>query len=628
MSNQFSLLGKRRFLPFFITQFLGAFNDNVFKQGLIILLTYKALTITALPVEIRAPLCQAIFILPFFLFSATAGQLADCYDKAILIRLIKTLEVGIMALACAGFFTHNLSFLLGALFLLGVHSTLFGPIKYAILPQTLQADELVGGNALIETGTSLAILVGSILGGYLIALPGAGIESLSMAIVGVAIVGLLASFFIPRTGVAAPDLKVNWNPVTETWRNIRFIRENRTVFLSVLGISWFWFYGVTLQSNIPALTKQVLGGDEFVVILLLTTLSVGIGIGSLLCEKLSGKKVELGLVPFGAIGLTAFGIDIWLATLHHPPVTQLAPDLDSFVGLPGNLRVIIDFFGLGLFSGFYIVPLYALVQTRSEPTHRARVIAGNNILNALFMVTASLLTMLLLNVFKISLPGLLALTAILSAIVSLYIFMLVPEFLMRFLVWMFMSIFYKVDRKNIERIPEEGACVMVCNHVSFFDALVLATAIRRPPRFVMDHNIFKNPLMNFIFRTARAIPIAPQKVDATLLEKAYDDIAEALSNGEMVCVFPEGRITDTGEMYPFKNGIQRIVERSPVPVYPVALQGMWGSFSSRKGGAAFTKMPRRFKSRVAVSVGHAVAPAQATPEYLEACVRELRGNEK
>jgi MFS family permease len=481
MSNQFSLLGTRRFLPFFITQFLGAFNDNVFKQGLIILLTYKALTISSLPVEIRAPLCQAIFILPFFLFSATAGQLADRYDKAILIRLIKTLEVGIMTLACAGFFMNNLSFLLGSLFLLGIHSTLFGPIKYAILPQTLEAEELVGGNALIETGTSLAILVGSILGGFLIAQPSGGIESLSIAIVVVSFIGLAASFFIPRTGVAAPDLKVNWNPVTETWRNIHFIRENKTVFLSVLGISWFWFYGVTLQSNIPALTKQVLGGDEFVVIMLLTTLSVGIGIGSLLCEKLSGKKVELGLVPFGAIGLTAFGVDIWLATLHHPVVTTLAPNLRTFIDQPGNLRVIIDFFGLGLFSGFYIVPLYALVQARSEPTHRARVIAGNNILNALFMVTASLLTMLLLNVFKVSLPALLAMTAILSAIVTLYIFTLVPEFLMRFLVWMFMSIFYKVERKNIERIPEEGACVLVCNHVSFLDALVLATAIRRPP---------------------------------------------------------------------------------------------------------------------------------------------------
>lgn len=627
MSNQFSLLKTRRFLPFFLTQYLGAFNDNVFKQGLIILLTYKAVSISSLPVEIRAPLCQAIFILPFFLFSATAGQLADRYDKAILIRFVKSFEVGIMLLACAGFFTDSLVFLISALFLMGVHSTVFGPIKYAILPQTLRQEELVGGNALVETGTSLAILSGSILGGFLIAIPGAGIHAVSIAIVGVAVLGLTASFFIPRTGVAAPDLKVNWNPVTETWRNIGFIRENRTVFLSVLGISWFWFYGVTLQSNIPALTKDVLGGDEFAVILLLTTMSVGIGVGSLLCEKLSGKKVELGLVPFGAIGLTAFGIDIWFATLHHAPVTTLSTTLAGFLATPGNLRVLIDFVGLGVFSGFYIVPLYALVQARSEPSHRSRIIAGNNILNALFMVVASLLTVALLKA-GLSLPGLLALTAILSAIVSLYIFTLVPEFLMRFLVWMFMSMFYKVERKNIDRIPEEGACVLVCNHVSFFDALVLATAIRRPPRFVMDHNIFRNPLLNFIFRTARAIPIAPQKVDAALLEKAYDDIAAALEAGEMVCIFPEGRITDNGDMYPFKNGIQRITERTPVPVIPLALQGMWGSFSSRKGGAAFTKFPRRFRSHVAVSVGQPLAAADAQPAALEAAVRELRGDWK
>lgn len=628
MSSQFSLLKTRRFLPFFTTQFLGAFNDNVFKQGLIILLTYRAIEISSLPVEIRAPLCQAIFILPFFLFSATAGQIADAWDKAVLIRLVKTLEVGIMALACTGFYTNNLVFLISALFLLGIHSTLFGPIKYAILPQTLRAEELVGGNALVETGTSLAILIGSILGGYLIALPGdTGIHALSIAIVAVALAGLAAAFFIPRTGVAAPDLKVNWNPVTESIRNIGFIRGNRTVFLSVLGISWFWFYGVTMLSNIPALTKDVLGGNEFAVILLMTTMSVGTGIGSLLCEKLSGKKVEIGLVPFGAIGLTAFGVDIWFATQGHVPMTASAATIEAFLAVPGNTRVLADFFGLGVFSGFYIVPLYALVQARSEPSHRSRVIAGNNILNALFMVVASLMAVALLKA-GVSLPGLLAITAILSALVSIYIFTVVPEFLMRFLVWMFMSMFYKVERKNLDTIPEDGACVLVCNHVSFFDALILATAIRRPPRFVMDHNIFKNPVLNFIFRTARAIPIAPAKVDAALLEKAYDDIAAALENGEMVCIFPEGRITDTGEMYPFRNGIQRIVERTPVPVIPLALQGMWGSFSSRKGGAAFTRLPRRLRSQVAVSVGTAVEPGVATPALLEEKVRELRGDWK
>ncbi len=626
MSNQFSLLKTRRFLPFFVTQFLGAFNDNVFKQGLIILLTYQAVSISSLPVEIRAPICQGIFILPFFLFSATAGQLADAWDKALLIRLVKTLEVVIMTLACAGFFTSNLALLIGALFLLGVHSTLFGPIKYSILPQTLRADELVGGNALVETGTSLAILFGSILGGFLIALPN-GIHSLSIAVVVVAVLGLAAAFYIPRSGVAAPDLRVNWNPVTETVRNLGFIRQNRTVFLSVLGISWFWFYGVTMLSNIPALTKDVLGGNEFAVILLMTTMSVGTGVGSLLCEKLSGKKVEIGLVPFGALGLTAFGLDIWFATRGHATGLAPAANLPAFLDIPGNTRVLVDFFGLGVFSGFYIVPLYALVQARSEPSHRSRVIAGNNILNALFMVVASLLAVALLKA-GVSVPGLLAVTALLSAVVSVYIFTLVPEFLMRFLVWMFMSVFYRVERKNTDRIPEAGACVLVCNHVSFFDALILATAIRRPPRFVMDHNIFKNPLLNFIFRTARAIPIAPARVDAALLDKAYDDIAAALEAGEMVCLFPEGRITDNGEIHPFRNGIQRIVERTPVPVIPMALQGLWGSFSSRRGGAAFTRFPRRFRSHVALNVGLPVAPEAATPAVLEARVRELRGDWK
>lgn len=635
-TNQFSLLKTRRFLPFFITQFLGAFNDNVFKQSLIILITFKAVSISSLPVDIRAPLCQAIFILPFFLLSATAGQLADSWDKATLIRFIKGFEVGIMSLACAGFYTNNLILLISALLLMGIHSTIFGPIKYAILPQTLEKEELVGGNALVETGTSLAILIGSILGGFLIALssassPNTGIHAISLTIVGIALLGFGVSFLIPRTGVAAPDLKVNWNPVTETMSSLRFIAGNRTVFLSVLGISWFWFYGVTLQSNIPALVKTVLGGDEYSVILLLATMSVGIGVGSLLCEKLSGKKVELGLVPFGAIGLTGFGIDIYFATLNHPvviPLTDVGISVRDFLAIPGNLRVLADFAGIGVFSGFYIVPLYALVQARSEPSHRARVIAGNNILNALFMVIASLLTIFLLNKVHLSLPELLAFTAILSAIVSLYIFTLVPEFLMRFLVWMFMSLFYRVDRKNTELIPDEGACVLVCNHVSFFDALILATAIRRPPRFVMDHNIFKNPVLNFIFRTARAIPIAPYKVDPVLLEKAYDDIAAALDAGEMVCIFPEGRITDNGDIYAFKNGIQRIIERTPVPVIPMALQGLWGSFSSRKGGAAFTKFPRRFRSHLALNVGPAIEPLAATPEALEQQVRRLRGEWK
>lgn len=625
MSSQFRLLKTRRFLPFFLTQFLGAFNDNIFKQSLIILLTYQ-IALPGVPVEARGPLCQAIFIVPFFLFSALAGQFADLFDKAIVSRMVKLLEVLIMATACYGFFTHNLWCLFGALFGMGVHSTLFGPVKYAILPQALEADELVGGNGLVESGTSLAILTGSIIGGYLIARHDLGIDAVSLVVVAVAILGLVCSLFIPRTGKSAHYASINWNIPAEIWANIRFIRENRVIFLSVLGISWFWFYGVTIQSNIPALTKEILGGDEFALNMLLTILSVGTGLGALLCERMSGKRVELGLVPFGAIGLTAFGIDIFFSAEHHPAMQGLAPTLHAFLQQPGNLRVTLDFLGMGIFSGFYIVPLYALVQARSAPTHRARIIAGNNILNALFMVVASLFSVILLQKLHVSLPGLFAITGICSALVSIYIFTLVPEFLMRFLVWMFMSMFYSVKRVDVDKIPEDGACVLVCNHVSFFDALILATAIRRPPRFVMDHQIFRNPLLNFIFRTARAIPIAPQKADPVLLEKAYAAIAAALESGEMVCIFPEGRITDNGEMYPFKQGIQRIIDTTPVPVIPLALCGMWGSFSSRKGGAAFTRLPRRFRSPIEVRVGDAVPPRQVSPLLLQEKVAALRGD--
>lgn len=624
MNNQFDLLRTRRFLPFFCTQFLGAFNDNVFKQSLIILLAFNAASMTTLAPVVLTNLCAGLFILPFFLFSATAGQLADKFDKTRIIRLVKTAEILIMILAGFGFHYQQLWMLLLALFLMGTHSSVFGPIKYAILPQSLEKDELVGGNALVETGTSLAILLGSMLGGWLISLEEGGRDIVSWTVLGIAFLGFLVSWKIPQAPAGNPDLKINWNPLSETWHNYQFVRKNRVVMLSILGISWFWYYGATFLTQIPAYTKDVLGGNEHVVTFLLTVFSVGIAIGSLLCEKLSDKRVELGLVPFGSIGLTLFGVDLYFATNHLTP--EVTTGLAEFIVNPLHYRVIFDLVGIGIFGGFYIVPLYSLVQSRSEPAHRARTIAGNNIMNALFMVCSAIIAVVVLKVLHLTISELFLLTAVFSAIVSMYIFTLVPEFLMRFLVWIFMSLFYRVDRHGLQHIPEEGPCVVVCNHVSFYDALILSTAIRRPMRFVMDHHIFKIPVVSFIFRTARAIPVAPAKEDPEMLDRAYDAIAAALAEGEIVCIFPEGRITDNGEIYPFKNGIQRIVDRTPTPVVPLALRGMWGSFSSRRGGAAFSKLPRRFRSRVEVVAGLPVLPEHVTPEFLQERVRDLRGD--
>lgn len=626
MSNQYELLQAPRFRPLFWTQFLGAFNDNLYKNALVVLLTFQTAQWTTMRPEILANLAAGLFILPFFLFSATAGQLADKYDKAWLSRLTKLLEVVIMGVAAVGFFLHSLVLLLGALFLLGLQSTLFGPVKYAILPQHLREDELVGGNALVEAGTFVAILIGTLAGGLL---AGAGLEPVWIALAGllVAIAGYVASRGIPEAPAPAPGLVINPNPLTETWRNIGFARENRTVFLSILGISWFWLYGALFLAQFPAFGKVVLGGGESVVTLLLATFTVGIGVGSLLCERLSSRHVELGLVPFGSIGLTVFGLDLALASMALAPASAPLP-LATLLAHLSTWRILADLLLIGLFGGFFIVPLYALVQLRSAPEQRARIIAANNILNALFMVVGAIAAAGLLGA-GLSIPLLFAVAAVCNAAVALFIYGLVPEFLLRFLAWLLIHSLYRVQKRGVEHIPHEGAALIVCNHVSFVDPVILMAVSPRPIRFVMDHRIFRTPIISFIFRHTRAIPIAPAKEDPAMMERAFAEVGQALDAGELVGIFPEGRITDTGEMYPFRPGVTRILERNAVPVIPLALQGLWGSFFSRKDGPAMSKPFRRgLFSKIAVAGAPPVAPDLASPENLQEIVARLRGDRK
>jgi hypothetical protein len=620
-TSQFRLLTSRRFGPFFLTQFLGAFNDNVFKNALIVLIAFGTAAAAASS-DVLINLAAGLFILPFFLFSATFGQLADKYEKARLIRLSKLLELAIMGLAALAFLLGSVPALIGLLFLMGTQSTLFGPLKYGILPQHLHETELVGGNALVETGTFLAILLGTMAGGLLIAREGSGASLVAGVVVVFAALGYLASRGIPQAPAADPELRINWNPLTETWRNIRFLRRHRTVFLSVLGISWFWFYGALYLAQLPNYTRLTLGGNEQVVTLLLTLFSLGIGAGSLLCERLSDHKVELGLVPLGSIGLTLFSIDLYFAAAPFAGGELLGAR--EFLSAPGNLRALADVFLIGLFGGFYIVPLYALVQLRSAPAQRARVIAGNNILNALFMVLSALLAIVCLGA-GMSVPELFLLGAVLNAVVAIYIYTLVPEFLMRFIVWILIHLMYRIDKQGLQRIPESGPALLVCNHVSFMDALVIAGCCRRPVRFVMHHRIFAIPVLSFVFRTAGAIPIAPAKEDPALLERAYQRIAQALDAGELVCIFPEGQITRDGEINPFRPGVQRILARNPVPVVPMALRGLWGSFFSHRYGAAMMSLPRRFRSRITLVVGSPLPPERVTIPVLQDLVTDLRG---
>ncbi|WMS85849.1 MFS transporter [Pleionea litopenaei] len=619
--NQYQLLKQKRFFPFFITQALGAFNDNVYKNSLVTLFTYTAVS-SAQNEGFLVNLAAIIFILPFFLFSATSGQFAEKYSKAKSIRNIKLLEIGIMLLACVGFYLQSVNFLLFVLFLMGLQSTLFGPIKYSIMPQYLKEKELVGANGLVEMSTFLAILLGLILGIALTNLEPYGRIAICSVVVLISLVGYWSSRQIPVLPAVEPTLKINWNPITETAKTFKYVKSNRTVMLSVLGISWFWFFGATILAQLPTFSKSTLGGDEYVYMLLMAAFSVGIGLGSLLCEKMSGRKVEIGLVPFGAIGMTLFSIDIYFT--NH--TTDALPILSAteFLQHWNNWHVLIDATLIGVFGGFFIVPLYALIQQRCPKNHVSRVIAGNNILNALFMVLSGITALILLSL-NFSIPEIILITGILNAVVSIYIFTVVPEFLMRFLVWILINLLYRIRLTGLNKIPDEGAAVIVCNHVSFMDALIIAGCCRRPVRFVMDHRIFKTPILSFIFKTAKAIPIAPAKENPELMNKAFDQVAEYLEEGELVCIFPEGKITSTGEINTFKAGIEKIIARTPVPVIPMALSGLWGSFFSRKDGPAMGTIPKRFWSKIAVTIGQVVPSSEVSAAHLQQQVSQLRG---
>ena len=624
-SSQFKLLRQRRFAPFFVTQFLGALNDNVFRNGLVILITFQGVLVLGMDKIQFQNIAGALFILPFFLFSATAGQLADKYEKSLLIRRIKLLEIGLMLIAAYAFTTENYPLCLLVLFLMGCQSTLFGPVKYAYLPQQLVTEELVGGNALVEAGTYVAIILGLIIGGLTVAIDPETHAVLSACLVAFALSGYLASRQIPTTRAADPELKISWNAWAVTWRIIGFAREERSVFLSILGISWFWFFGFAMTSQVPVYTLDILNGGKTIATSLLVAFALGVGIGSLLCERMSGHRIELGLVPFGSIGLSLFAIDLYFAQ----PVSNAMPvsSVAEFLARPGSWRILLDLCLLGAFGGFYSVPLYALIQRRSKQQHLSRIIAANNIINSIFMVVAALLSVAVLSL-GYSIPELFLVIAVLNVVVAVYIFSLLPEFLMRFLAWILINVLYRIRPSGLENVPDQGPAIVVCNHVSYMDPILLAGSIRRPMRFVMYYRIFQIPLLRFFFEHMKAIPIAGAMEDEQLMNEAFDRVDEELVAGNIVCIFPEGGITRDGEVQRFRPGIEKIIARRPVPVIPVSLGRLWGSWFSRRKGGGLHTVPGRLFSKVPISIGEVVAPRDASAAKLELLVRTLRGDDR
>lgn len=625
--NQFALLRQRRFLPYFIVQALGAFNDNVYRQAIIGLLFYLGLD--ADERGLYATLAPAIFIAPYFLFSALAGQVAEKLEKHRLIVITTAMEIAIMTLAAVGFVSQNLPLLLVALFATGVQSTLFGPVKYSVLPSILKPEELTGGNGLVEMGTSISILCGMISGGLIFHLAGEhGPVVAATVIIMLAVTGNLVARLIPRMDAGEPGLAIGWNPIPESIKALRLAKQQLAVRNAILGVSWFWFFGTVITSLLPVWAERNLGGvadSSLLYIAALALFSIGTGTGSLLCEKLSGRTVEIGLVPLGAFGMSAFLLDLYFARPGAAPVGGL--DVAGFLAQPGSARIIIDLLGIGFATGLFVVPLFALIQSRTPNNQMARVFAALNIQNSGFIVAAAGIGLLTQQLLGWSAPQLLLALAIANALVALWIFSIVPEFAMRFASWLMVRTLYRLRVHGVEdHVPDEGAALLVCNHVSYMDALILAAVVPRPVRFVMYYKIFNIPFMNWIFRTAKAIPIASPKEDAALMQRAFDTVDEALANGELVLIFPEGRLTADGDINPFRGGVEKILARRPVPVVPMALRGMWASMWSRRDSRlGRMRVPRRLRARIEVIAAPALPPATPAAE-LETAVRALRGD--
>ncbi len=610
-----------RFRGLFWTQLLGAFTDNFFKNALLILIVYRGLGGGGYEEKTVSLVASVLFILPFFLFSATAGQLADKYDKAKVIQRIKLIELTIAVMASIGLFWGSVPFLMISLALLGLQAAFFGPVKYGIIPQLLEPDDLTEGNALVETGTKLAILGGTLAGG-LLADTEVAIIGCSAVLLIVSVVGYLFAQGIHPVPAADPNLKVEWNPVTPTWKVLNMARQNRSVFLSILGISWFWSIGGGLLTLLPAYGKQVLGVEPTVVTLFMAVFSIGVAVGAVLCGKLSFQRLELGLVPFGSLGISFFLFGIAAVGAPFSVVEGKLIGLTQLIHNPKGIAILVAMAGIAICSGFFIVPLYTLIQQRTDEQYRSRVIAANNVLNACFMVL-SLIFLGILAQLNFSVLGMFFALSFLNLLVGLYIYTLIPEFFLRFLAYLVNHVSYRLKLVNEEVVPKKGAALLTGNHISFLDWMVVLGNIHRPVRFVMWHTYYNLPLFRFLFRDAGAIPIGSGKTHPELLQAAFDQIDEALEKGNLVCIFPEGQLTPDGEIGEFRRGVEQILERRPVPVIPFALTGLWDSLFSRQGQRTFGSRLRRFlRPQVDLIVGTPIPPPP--PNQIAGLAQRLR----
>ena len=616
------ITGNKKFAPFFWTQFWGAFNDNFFKNALVILIAYKGIKVMGMDESMLVALSGGIFILPFFLFSPIAGQICDKFERSRVMRYVKLLEVAIMTIAGIGFFFGIYELLLFVLFLMGFQSTLFGPIKYSIIPDLIPEGELTEATAFVQLGTFVSILLGTIIGGFSSGLD--GVENyIGLGLVAVAALGYFHSRGVPELKPASPELEITYNPGPNFKSLWNISREKIAVWNSILGASWFWFFGAGILSVLPVYCKDYLGVSSNVATGFLAMFTLGIGTGNMLAEKFSGKKVEIGIVPLGSLGMTIFLLDLYFVQIPWQANPEALMSFNEFWAFSEGKRLLFDFFMMSVFGGIYIVPLYTLMQERPDPKVRSRVIASNNIMNAVFMVVSSVMVMACYH-FKLTTAEIFMVLAVMNVVVAVYIYTVVPEFTLRFYSWILSNVLYRVKAKGIENIPHDGPVMLASNHVSFIDWLIISGACARPARFVMHEDYFEVPVIKSVLKQAKVIPIAGAKENPKRLQKALEQISSELKEGEVVIIFPEGTLTRDGKLNPFRPGIQKMIDKDPVPVVPVTLKNLWGSFFCRGKAGSF---PWKLRATIEVEF-HPVIPAEKFDYVrLEAFIAEQMGEE-
>ena len=598
------LLTSRSFTPLFWTQFLGALNDNIFKNILIILIIYQGVSMGNLDTTSLVALSTGVFILPYFIFSATASQICEFYQKATIIRMAKVLEIIVMILASLGLYLENWPLLFTCLFLMGSQSSFFGPVKLGILPDIVPPNRLVTANALINGATFSCILFGTILGGILGGLDDYLILSIT-TLIGLSFLGMFTSLYQKNVKIHSKE-KINWNLITATITVLKESQRNKKIFRAILGQNWLWFIGACLISIIPVVSKDIFHGTQSVTTLFLTTLAVGMAVGSAIANLFSRGQAEMGL-PSIAIGVMTIMILLMTYACHNFNSSELAVIIREgslqnpwqFAENPPGLLALFSLFGIAVAAGAYSVCFITYLQENSPPGTVAKTIASSNIWNALSMILSALM-IILLKTNGFSLISILITVAILNTIVH---FAIIKEYILYalcFLIRLYCHAFYSIEVRGQENIPCNQAHILCSNHVTFIDWIFISFISPKPPCFVVNSSYYFNPKYINFLKFVRAIPIASKRSDKNIYDQAFKIIRHNIDNHETLVIFPEGQITHDGKLSPFKRGLEKIINDTPIPVVPISIHGLWRSWFSKNFRGTFKGFPFRIKLTITI----------------------------